>query len=348
MKPTTMLSTLLGCLLVASSVGAAVPDKPVYWAHKGFNNHDQAVETITVRARLAGGHDTFIRFSVANAGYKKGALTIKFRQGSAAGTLYGSQTWKRGKFTATANRFGFVAGANSLSVDKGKLVVRLAFGTIRVTATLTPRAAPLAVRDVDGRAWMRRSLLVPYGTLHVQATDTSGRKVDASGTAFAMHEASKIKAHRTWDRSVQLHRIRGNQLTLVDYIVGPSERKRRVLGFVVLCGGGMNHVGKVVAEERSMQRLDKRNDYKVPWKIKVNSERAGRRAVVEFNASAQVSRKDDLAKLGYFTRKAVSLLIHPFTYGMRGEVQATLAVTTADKPALIRKTKARWKYGQSR
>ncbi len=347
-KRVAILTLAISSLLVSASVGAAVPDRPLYWAHKGFNNHSEAVESVTIRGRLPGGHNTFIRFSVANAAYKKGALTITFKQESAKGTLYAKQSWKRGRYTATSNRFGITAGANSLSVDKGALVMRFAYGTVKATVTLTPRAAPLAVRDVDGRAWMRRALIVPYGTLHVQATDTSGRQVDAKGTAFSIHEASKIKAHRTWERSVQLHHIRGGQVTLVDYIIGPKERRHRPLGFVVLRGGGVHHVGKVVGEQRGAERLDKKNDYKVPWQLKVLSERGGKKAEVAFTVSKRTSRKDDLAKLGYFTRKAVSMLIHPFTYGLKGQVQVTGQAKAADQPAPTRTVKARWTYAQAR
>ena len=339
-------ATLVLSLTATSPAMAAVPDKPLYWSTSGFNKHSEAVEHITIRARLAGGLDTFIRFSVANAAYKKGALTITFKQQSAAGTLYAKKNFKRGRYSAPTGRFGLVAGGNSISVEQGSLVVRVAMGRVKATARLKPHAGPITVRDTDKGAWIRRSLIVPRGTLTVTASDKGGRKVSASGTAFAVHEASKIKAHRTYERSVQLHHIRGARIALVDYIVGPNERGYRPLGFMVLYGGGVSHVGKVTAEKRTAERRDKGNDYRVPWNILVTSKVGERHATVELKASRQVSRKDDLAKLSYFTRKAVSFLIHPFTYGLRGEVIAT--AQRAANPATSRTTSATWKYAQAR
>ena len=332
--------------LVAGSVLAKVPDKPLKWSTKAFRSSTEAIEHVTIRANSASGQATFIRFSVANAAYKKGALTITFKQESPSGTIYAKENFKFGTYSASTTGFGLVAGRNSLSVEQGSLVVKIAMGQVQATARLKPATAPISARDNDKNTWIIRSLFVPRGTLSVEAKGAKDLAYTGSALAFAMHEASNIKAHRVYDRSIQLHSIRGSKITIVDYIIGPKERGHRPLGFVVLSGGGVSHVGTVTGERRSAERRDKKNDYMVPWLIRVESKVGANVAQVELKTTRRVSRHDDLAKLSYFTRKAVSFLIHPFTYQLRGQVVASLLQGEAPGPS--RTVNATWKYAQAR
>ncbi len=366
------LSLALLTLGATTAASAGLPKGPMRWASKGFAKHSEAVEHLTLRGATSAGQRTFIRFSVANAGYRKGKLTITVQQRTASGTVYGKQTFKRGAYTVFKDRFGLRAGDNLLEVRGGKLHMQFSVGAAKGTAVLTPRGRGLRLKDRGPSGWIRRDVLSPWASVKLDLTGAKGARADLTTTVFAVHEASTIKAHRVYNHVVQLHRVRGNSLTVVDYLVAPKERGRRVLGFVILRGRGQRFVGAITAERRLAQRKDARNGYQVPWRIEVDAARGTKQAQVVLQTARQVSRKDDLAKLGFFTRKAVSLLIHPFTYGLAGTWEASVrsgqpkpaaaAVAPAGPPAVgpaatqapspappaVRKGTARFKYAQAR
>lgn len=345
MKIMTATVALLALALPAVAA-AAVPDRPMNFATGSFANNGEAVEHVTVRGDIEGG-SAFLRFAIANAGYKKGQLTVTFKVRTAAGTLYGKRNFARGKYKMFSDRFGLEAGGNRLEVMGGNLVMSFDIDGVRGVATVVPHAAPLLVSDRDGTGWIRRHLVVPHGTLHVQAANAKGLTTNAKGTVFAVHEASNLKAHRSYDRSVQMHKVGGGRVLMVDYIVGPKERSYRPLGFVVMRGGGLKFAGPVTSERRSDERVDKKNDYKVPWSIQVQSEAGGQKAEVSLTASKQTGRKDDLAGLGFFARKAVAILIHPFTYALVGEIKATVRGAEGTTPATL-SFRSEYNYAQAR
>ncbi len=322
-----LVATLV--LLIATSASAHLPKRPLRWANAGFARHSQAVEHVTLRGADERGNRTFIRFSMANAGYKKGRLTITVLQGVGAKRVYGKQTFNPGSYAVFEDRFGLQAGGNVLEVKGGKLHMRFQLGELTGTATLTPRGSGLTLNDRGPSGWIRRDLLTPWAKLSVDLRDSKGLTAKLDSTVFAVHEASTIKAHRTYDRVVQLHQVRGSRLTVVDYLVGPEERQRRPLGFVIVRGGGQRFVGRVTREERTAERNDRGNGYKVPWHIAVHAEHRGKVADVQLTTGRQVARQDDLAKLGFFARKAVGLLIHPYTYTLAGTWKAAITSATA-------------------
>lgn len=355
-----MIATLAVLLLSANVASARLPKRPLHWAGTNFAKHSQAVEHLTLRGADSRGNRTFIRYSMANAGYKKGKLTITVLQRTPAGTLYGKQTFKRGRYTVFRDHFGLRAGGNVMEVKGGKLMMTFQLKGVTGTAVMTPRGSGLSLKDRDSSGWLRRTLLSPWAKVEVDLRNPKGQTAKMKTTVFAVHEASTLKAHRTYDRVVQFHKVRGGRVAVVDYIVAPTERKHRPLGFVILRGGGQRFVGKVTEERRTAERLDKRNDYRVPWQIDVRASRRGKTADVRLTTSRQVSRKDDLAKMGFFARKAVGMLIHPYTYTLAGTWSATVqAAPTAPKTAAAAAApaaaapvavtgKARFKYAQAR
>ncbi|MCO4762599.1 MAG: hypothetical protein KC502_13895 [Myxococcales bacterium] len=325
---TWSLAPILVALFVLTPLvaSAGIPDKPLNWSKRGFAKHSEAVEHFTLRGADSRGRWTFIRFSVANAGYRKGKLEITLLQRMNGGKgVYGKAKFKRGKYTIFKDRFGLVAGGNRLEIKDGKVHMTFALGALTGTAVLTPHGPRLKLRDRGPSGWIRRDLLTPWGSLVVNAHKKGVGPVNVTTTVFAVHEASTIKAHRTYDKSVQIHSVRGRRAHVVDYIVAPKERRHRPLGFVILRGKGTRFVGRITQEKRSAERRDKGNDYRVPWQIDVTAERGKRRAAVNVQVRRQLKRKDDLAKLGFFARKAVSFLIHPFTYTLDAQWRATVS-----------------------
>ncbi len=111
--------------------------------------------------------------------------------------------------------------------------------------------------------------------------------------------------------------------------------------------GNQRYVGPVTSERRTAQRADRGNGYHVPYLIEVESKTGAQTAGVLLKAKRRVSRLDDLANLGFFTRKAVGLLIHPYTYLLAGKV--TVHSKRGDgKPGRTRSFAARYKYAQAR
>ena len=342
---TSLLVGLVLCL--SASVGVAVPNQPLHWAGNSFSRHGEAVEHVTIRGQSKAGHSTFIRFALANAAFKSGALTITFKQETKKGTLYAKKTYKRGAYKVFTNRFGLQAGGNRLEIAEGHLTMVFDLGSVRGMATVVSKAKAQTVRDRDNSGWIQRRLLIPRGKYYVEAANAAGLTAKLEGTVFAVHEASTVKAHRSYSRSVQLHHTRRGHVYLVDYIVGPKERNHRPLGFVVLLGGKHHYVGPVTAERRTVERIDRHNNYRVPYHILVDSKAGARAARVILKAKRRVSRRDDLANLGFFARKAVGFLIHPYTYLLAGEV--TISSNRDDgKPKRERIFTARYKYAQAR
>lgn len=332
----------LATVAATATVGqaASVKDKPLHWAKASFNGNDEAVEHITFRGATAAGQRTFIRWSVANAGRKKGKLTVTFLQQNAGGTLYSEQHFARGKYRVDVAKLGISAGGNVLKVIGGQVHMIFALPKVSGTAVLSSgRRGPVA-SDRHGGRWIRRELLSAWGQLKIDAKASDGRQCNVESTVFTVHEASNLKAHRVYDRSVQVHHVRGKRMRVLDYIVAPSERSHRPLGFVILRGGG-SYVGLVNSEKRSAEKVDGKTDYQVPWRVDVSSSTKSKTAHLVVTAARQIKRKDDLAGLNWFVRKAVAMWMHPWTFTMRGDLQASVhsnsaapsTVPSAAKPA---------------
>ncbi|GEM_PF-3406234 len=337
-------ATFFALSLTPAAFAASISNKPLHWSSRAFAKHGEAVEHITFRGATAKGHTTFIRWSMANAGYKKGKLKITFQQQSPTGTLYDEQEFKRGTYTVAADRLAITAGKNTLAVKGGKLVMHFEFGRIKGDAVLSAGRTGPTLRDRDKTGWIKRQLLCAWGDLAINATDSRGRTANLTSNVFAVHDASTIKAHRTYDRSIQLHKVRGKKMRVVDFIIAPKERAHRPLGFVIL-RGGMSYVGKVTAERRTAVKVDGDNDYQVPYSIAVESKARKATATVILAAKKRIKRRDDLKGLNWFARKAVAVFIHPYTYTLRGEVQVALTIGPMMRSSVDR---AKWKYAQAR
>jgi hypothetical protein len=188
--------------------------------------------------------------------------------------------------------------------------------------------------------------MAPLGKLSVQCSDSSGRTFETSATAYAVHEASTATAHKIYDRSVQVFDF-GNPHLVVDYIVLPSERGGRPLGFLVAVGKGKSFAGEVVKETREQEKVDGKMDYQVPYLVNVLAKRGAARAAIKLTGDKQVGREDDLADLSWAARKAVGMLMHPITYTIKGNAVAEVQ-STAEEAAVVLEDGVRYKYAQTR
>ena len=134
---------------------------------------------------------------------------------------------------------------------------------------------------------------------------------------------------------------------VIDYIVMPSERGSRPLGFVVAVGKGKAFAGEVVKEVRQDEHVDSANDYRVPYQVQVLGKRGAGRVAFALTGEKQVAREDDLADLSWAARKAVGSLLHPVTYTVKGTAQIELQ-STPDEAATVLDATCRYKYAQTR
>lgn len=332
----------LAALLPASAF-AGVPSAPLHWAKPSFADDGQAIETLTIRA-AKGAHDTFIRFAVANAGFQKGELTVTFRQESPSGTMYGKETFPRGKYTVSKDKLGVVAGKNTLKHEGGKLVLHIEVDGVVADCVLSASAGPISAKD-SGNGYILRELLVPVGKLAVKASKAE-QNYEGNATAFLLHEASTAPAHKTYQHGVQMHNVTGAYL-LVDYVVLPKDRGSKVLGFVVVAGKGKTFVGQIVQEQRTEEKKDGSMGYEVPWKIVVEAKRGEHRAAVELVASKQEKRNDELANLPWAARKAVGAVFHPVSYTLKASAKAEVLVSGATEPQVVQDNSVRYRYSQT-
>lgn len=345
------LRLALFCLAIAVPrlAQAGCTNTPLHWSKSSVAENDQAVEHLTMRAHANNGLDTFIRFSLANAGFKHGELTVTFKQEAPGGNFFAKETFKRGEYTIAGDHLGLRAGKHTLDVQNCALQGQLAFPNgVQASFSLAPSVGPLTAADRSGSGYIFREALVPMGKLTVNASDGAGRTlVGHLATGFAIHDASTATAHRVYDRAVQVHHLNAGSYVLVDYIVTTEERGHRPLGFVVVSGKGKTFAGEVSKEIRNNEKIDERVDYRVPWQVSVLGKRGEARAAVQLVADKQVEREDDLADLNYLARKAVGTLMHPITYTLRGQATVELQSGTADAP-LTWDTSVRYKYAQVR
>ncbi|MSP92290.1 MAG: hypothetical protein EXR79_10885 [Myxococcales bacterium] len=305
-----------------------------------------AVEHLTLRARSAAGHDCMMRFSLANAAFKNGTLSVQFRQESPQGTLYASSTFERGAYSVMTDRLGLRAGKHLLEVRDGQLHASLDFGGLQADVQVQSQAASLALVDRSGPGFILRELLVPVGRVTVVAKD-SQRAVDLVATGFVVHEASTAAPHRIYERLVQVHHLAAGASIVADWIVLPPERGNRVFGFAVLQAGGRTFVGEISKEVRSAEKADPALDYRVPWLISAVATRGATRAALKLVAEKQVAREDDLAEFSFLVRKAVGALFHPVTFTLKATATFEIQFAAAE-PAVVGTAPIRFKYAQVR
>jgi hypothetical protein len=149
----------LGALLPTLAV-AAVPNAPLYWARESFNDDGQAVEHVTISGRNAAGQGLFARFSIANAGFKHGELTVTFRQEASGGTYWGEEKFSKDNYTVAGDRLSLRAGGHSLEVQNGHLVATFAFDSLHATVDVTPQVPSMTVADRRGD-FIVRDILAP-------------------------------------------------------------------------------------------------------------------------------------------------------------------------------------------
>jgi hypothetical protein len=345
---------LLACLplLLLATPGlayAGCANAPLHWAKTSVNENDQAVEHLTIRAHAGGGLDTFIRFSLANAGFKHGELTVTLKQEAVGGTYYAKETFKRGEYTIFSDRFGLRAGKHLIEVKNGVLEGTMAFANgVQASFSMTASIGTMTAADRSGSGYIFREALIPMGRLTLNASDAGGRTlVGHTATGFAMHDASTATAHRVYDRAIQLHHMNAGSYLVVDYIVLAEERGHRPLGFLIASGKGRTFAGEIAKEMRDNEKVDEKVDYRVPWQVSVLAKRGDTRAAVRLVADKQVEREDDLADLNYLARKAVGTLMHPISYTLKGVATAELQSGTTDPPVTW-DANIRYKYAQVR
>ncbi len=340
----TLLLTLTA--LLPSLAFAAVPNTPLYWARSSFNDDGQAVEHITISGRNAAGQGLFVRFSMANAGFKRGELTVTFRQEATGGTYYGEQKFSRDEYTVATDRLLIKAGGHSLEVQNGHLIATFAFDTLKATVDVTPQVAPLTVADRRGD-FIVRDIMAPIARIAVHAQDGE-RLLDMSLPGFAVHEASNATAHKVYDRAVQMHNMGGGTFAVVDYIDLPADRGGRTLGFAAISQKGRTFVGEVVKENRENEHADSEFDYQVPWTVTILAKRGEARLAIRLTAEKQVGKEDDLKDLGFLARKAVGALMHPVTYTLKGQAVGELQLNATEAAQLLEPFQMRYKYAQVR
>jgi hypothetical protein len=310
----------LGLLLTfAASTASALNKRPLRWAGKGFSADSDAVEHLTIRGTDSKGHDIFLRWSMANAAQRDGDLEVTVRVESNKGTLYAKKTYSSKQFRVDSAQLGLTAGENSLKVDGDVLQIQFALGDIRGQGTVALPGAGLHMESKGNGGFIERTLLSPWGRLQLAVGHKDGRSTEVDARVFAVHEASSVPAHRTFDRSVQLHEFRKGEVALIDYVVLPSERGGKPLGFIALRKGNTKFVAVVTQELLAELHPDSKTGYKVPWLITVKAGSGDGEATVTLTTNRLMGRKDDLAKLPYLARKAVGLLLKPFTFTLEGD-----------------------------
>jgi hypothetical protein len=335
----------LALLMVANVAVAAVPNAPLYWARSSFNDDGQAIEHITICGQDSAGHDLFVRLYIANAGFKRGALTVAFGTEAPGGNFFASQTFARGDYAVASDRLRLQAGGHKLEVQNGHLVATFNFETLHATLDVTPEAGPLTVADRRSD-FIVRDILAPMARIAVHVQDGE-RTFDAAYRGFAVHEASNASAHRIYDRGIQVHQMGVNTFAVVDYIDLPPERGGRTLGFVALSQKGRTFVGEVVKESRENEHADPEFDYQVPWQVTLLAKRGEGRAVLRLTAERQTAKEDDLKDLGFLARKAVGSLMHPVTYTLKGQAVGEVQLKAADAPQPLEPFSVRYKYAQA-
>ncbi len=342
------LRTLLVLILFAvpALAHAAVATTPWQFAKAEFADNSQAVEHVTIRARSGAGHETFVRFAIANAGFRKSALEVTFRQESPQGTFYGKETFQKGSYTLEAGKLGLKAGKHALASAGGQLTATFDFGSTTGTVVLSSGMSPFSVTDKNSSGYTWRELMVPMGKVTVNCAQASGKTWEGTATAYAVHEASTTTAHQIYDRSVQLFHF-GTPHLVIDYIVLPKDRGGRPLGFLVASGKGKTVAAEVHKETREMEKIDSATDYRIPYSVSVLAKRGNARAAIKLTGEKQVGRDDDLADLPWAARKAVGAVMHPITYLLKGSAQAEVQPNPAE-PAVVIDAAVKYKYAQTR
>lgn len=342
-----LMSVLLcAAWLVPQSARAGVATTPWQYTKADFAENGQAIEHVTIRAKTGAGQETFVRFSLANAGFRKGALEVTFRQESPQGTFFGKESFAKGSYTLGTGKLGLTAGKHSLESTGSQLVAKFDFGTTTGSVTLTSALSPFSVVDKNSSGYTWRELMVPMGKLAITCANSGGKTFEGTATAYAVHEASTTTAHQIYDRSVQLFHF-GSPHLVVDYIVLPKERGSRPLGFLVASGKGKTVAGEVQKETRELEKTDPTMDYRIPYSISVLAKRGTARAAIKLTGEKQVGRDDDLADLAWAARKAVGTLMHPVTYVIKGSAQAEVQPNPAE-PAVVIDASVKYKYAQTR
>ncbi|MBM4343165.1 MAG: hypothetical protein FJ100_07275 [Deltaproteobacteria bacterium] len=343
--PLRILS-VLALAWVPDTALAAVASTPWQFAKAEFADNGQAIEHVTVRARTAGGHETFVRFAIANAGFRKGALEVTFRQESPQGTFYGKETFQKGSYTLDGVKLGLRAGKHTLASAGGQLTATFDFGSTTATVVLSSGLSPFSVSDKNGSGYTWRELMVPMGKVAVTCAQANGKGWEGGATAYAVHEASTTTAHQIYDRSVQLFHFGAPHL-VIDYIVLPKDRGGRPLGFLVASGKGKTVAAEVQKETRELEKVDPSTDYRVPYSVSVLAKRGNARAAIKLTGEKQVGRDDDLADLPWAARKAVGAVMHPITYLIKGAAQAEVQPNPTE-PAINIDAAVKYKYAQTR
>lgn len=346
MKTRLILWLLTLAALLPSLSFAAIPNAPLYWARESFNDDSQAVEHITICGRNAAGQELFVRFSMANAGFKHGELTVTFRQEAPGGTFWGEQKFSRGDYTVAGDRMSIKAGAQSLEVQNGHLVGKFAFPSVNATLDVTPEVAPMTVADRHGD-FIVRDIMAPMARIAVHAQNAT-RVFDTNLVGFVVHDASNATAYKVYDRAVQLHDMGSATFAVVDYIDLPADRGGRTLGFVAISQKGRTFVGEVVKETRENNHPDPEFDYQVPWTVTVLAKRGDARAAIRLTADRQLGKDDDLKDLGFLARKAVGALMHPVTYTLKGQGSGELQLSASEPAQTLEPFAIRYKYAQAR
>ncbi len=339
-----LLLTLTAAL--PSVVNAAVPNTPLYWARASFNDDSQSIEHVTIRGRNAAGQGLFVRFSIANAGFKHGELLVSFNmEGSGGNGFFAEQKFARSEYTVAEDRLQIKAGGHTLEVQNGHLIANLAFATLKATVDVTPQVGPLTVADRRGD-FIVRDIVAPIAHIAVHVQDGE-RVFDGTEPGFAVHEASNATAHKVYDRLIQLHHMGGATFAVVDYIDLPAERGGRPLGFAAIVQKGHVFVGEIVKENREDDHIDGEFDYQVPWTVTVLAKRGEARLALRLAADKQLGKEDDLKDFNFLARKAVGALMHPVTYALKGQAVGELQANATDPPQLLEPFAVRYKYAQA-
>lgn len=337
-----LCSAAVLCLTLFAATASALDKRPLRWAGKGFSGDSDAIEHLTIRGNDTKGNDVFLRWSIANAAQRDGDLEVTVRVESNGGTLYAKKTFSSRQFKVESGQLGITAGENTVRVDGDVLQIQFALGDIRGQGTVALPGAGLHMESKGNGGFIERTLLSPWGRLQLAVGHKDGRSAEVDARVFAVHEASSVEAHRTFDRSVQLHKVGKGEVVLVDYVVLPSERGGKTLGFVALRKGNEKFVGTVAGEQLGDLHPDAKTGYKVPFLITVKAGGGGSEATVTLTTNRVLGRKDDLAKLPYIARKAVGLLLKPFTFTLEGD----WATAGEGVPSLT--GRGQYRYGQVR
>ncbi|MBP47221.1 MAG: hypothetical protein CMH53_04725 [Myxococcales bacterium] len=313
----TAAITLLLATIAAPSSYATLPQRAMRFHHKNFVKHDQAVENLTLRGSTSAGGSAFVRVSIANAGFQRGKLTLTVVIKSRGKSIYAKKSFAKGRYKIFSDRFGFRAGANRLEATHDTFTFNFALKGAKGSVILDAKGPSVTAKDRDSTGFISRHLICPWGRLKVALVNNKGAQVNDNFETFGIYESSTLKAHRSYDKMVQVHQLAGHKMRIVDYLVGPKERNKRPLGFVVIRDGSRRFAGRVDKHTMSKLRVDRKNNYRVPWNIFVQAKRGGKSASMTLSAVRQVKRTNELAKMSYLTRKVVSMWMHPVSYKLQ-------------------------------